>query len=149
MAPTVKGAPIKGYNETAAVEAITAALVTFSAARAENPQDNSLPWRGYGLRLSEAFKNWRPLFDPNFGALKPRVFVPPPKKVDELIERCQPALFNPLEKVGSDGKVDIIGGRVEIEKLREFLKQLQDSATRNPLLFTGNKETAIATPGKK
>ena len=46
MAPVAKGAPIKGYNEAAAVEAVTAALVTFSAARAENPQDRPLPWRG-------------------------------------------------------------------------------------------------------
>lgn len=149
MAPTVKGAPIKEYNDAAAAEAITAALITFSGARAENPQDKSLPWRGYGLRLADAFKNWRPLFDPIFGALKPDRFAPPPASVNELIQVVQPALLAPLDKVSFDGKVDLTGGRVEIEKLKDYLRQLRAKPNRNPLMFTDNKDTALPAPGAR
>ncbi|MFM8271743.1 MAG: hypothetical protein ACKODX_05345, partial [Gemmata sp.] len=56
-----KTVPVK-YNADVAVEAVTAALVTFAEPRAADPFDRRLPWRTYSLRIAEALRNWRPLF---------------------------------------------------------------------------------------
>jgi hypothetical protein len=150
MAPVKDKVRLKEYNETAAVEAVTAALVTFAGPRAEKLEDQSLPWRGYGLRLTEAFRNWRPLWDAGFNPLKPGAnLTPPPPVVNDLIQRAQVALLTPLDKVGSDGKPDLVAGRVNIEGLKDFLKQLRESKTRDPHLFIGNKATALPIPDRK
>jgi hypothetical protein len=150
MAPVKDKLLIKEYNAAAAVEAVTAALVTFAGRRAETFDDRSLPWRGYGLRLSEAFTKWKPLWDAGFNPLKAGAnLAPPPAVVNDLIQRAQVALLTPLDKVGSDGKPDIVAGRVDIEALKAFLKQLRESKTRDPHLFVGNKATALPIPDRK
>lgn len=149
MAPTYMGKPIKNFNADAAIEAITAGLITFAKPRT-NPADRSLPWRGYSARLAEALRNWRPLFDPLFNPLRPKVFnaADVPGKLDELIERAQTAIFTPIDKLGLDGKPDLTSP-VEVQRMAEFLKQLRDNPKRNPLLFAGVPETTIAFPDRK
>jgi len=123
----------KDYDVDAAVEAVTAALITFSERRAESREDKSIDWRGYGLRLSEALKNWRYLFDFGFNPLQPNSFggkVPP--AVDNLIQRAQTALLGPLESNGS----------VQIEPLKAFLKTQRERADRKPL-FSSIGATAL------
>jgi hypothetical protein len=150
MAPVFDGRLVKDFNADTAVEAVVTALVTFATPRAGNLNDKSLPWRGYGMRLSEAFKNWRPLFDDTFDATKPGNFAADtvPKAVNTMIQRCQIALFAPLDKVGLDMKPDPLGGRVDIEDLKRFLTQQREAAGRKPL-FGGNPATTLTAPGKK
>jgi hypothetical protein len=149
MAPVYMGNPIKGYNPDAAVEAITAGLLTFAKPRT-NPADRSLPWRGYSARIGEALRKWRLLFDPLFNPLNPTVFndreVPP--KVNELIERVQSAILTPIDKVGIDGKPDPTA-TVDVQRLTEFLKQLRENPKREPELFRGVPSTTLVIPEVK
>jgi hypothetical protein len=151
MSHFVNGDPVKDYNINAAVEAIAAAMVTFAEPRAANPLDRSLHWRLYGARIGEAFKNWRPLFDFLYNPVRPNMFnagsVPP--KVDDMIQRVQIAILTPVDKVGVDGKPDLIGGQIQIEPLRTYLRQLREDKTRNPLLFINNPSTALSMGPKK
>jgi hypothetical protein len=123
----------KDYDVDAAVEAVTAALVTFCERRAESREDKTIDWRGYGLRLSEALKNWRYLHDFGFNPLQPASFsgkVPP--QVDNLIQRAQTTLLGPLET----------GGAVQIEQLKDFLKTQRARPDRKPL-FSSVGATAL------
>lgn len=118
----------KDYEADSAVEAVTTALLTFAETRAAKPQDKSLDWRGYGLRLSEALKTWRLLFDVGFNPVQPNNFtgrVEP--AVDNLLQRAQTALLGPLEKGD---------GRVAIEELRAYLKTQRARPNRKPLFST-------------
>lgn len=144
------GEPVKGYNADAAAEAVTAALVTFAGPRGRNPLDNSLPWRGYGLRLSDAIKNWGQMFDFSYNPVKAGAYNPDsaPAPIAALFRRAQIALFAPLEKLGIDGKPDLVGGRVDIEDLKLFLKAQRERANRTPLI-TGVPGTELYMPAKK
>jgi hypothetical protein len=149
MAPVYMGNPIKGYNPDAAVEAITAGLLTFAKPRT-NPADRSLPWRGYSARIGEALRKWRLLFDPLFNPLNPTVFNDRevPSKVNELIERVQSAILTPIDKVGIDGKPDPTA-TVDVQRLTEFLKQLRENPKREPELFRGVPSTTLVIPEVK
>jgi hypothetical protein len=151
MAPRREdGKPIKEYNAAAAVEAITAGLITFAEPRGD-PTDTSLHWRTYGLRLTEALNNWRYLFDPLFDPTRPRLFDDKtvPSIVNDLIQRARVAILEPLERVGPDGKPDPLSGRVQIDALRQYLQQLRANPKRNPLLFTNNPTTALPAPAMR
>jgi len=129
----------KDYDPDAAAEAVTAALVSFVERRASSDKDRSLDWRGYGLRLSEAFKTWPKLFDFGFNPLKPNNFtgkIEPP--IDNLVQRMQTALIAPLEK----------GDRVAIEDMKAFLKSQRARKDRKPL-FNANPATSLDPPVKK
>jgi hypothetical protein len=118
----------KDYDVDAAVEAVTTALVTFAETRAAKPEDKSLDWRGYGLRISEALKIWRLLFDIGFNPAQPNNFVGTvPPAVDNLVQRAQTALLDPLDKGN---------GRVAIEDLRSYLKTQRARPNRKPLFST-------------
>lgn len=147
MAPVYMGNPVKNYNADAAVEAITAGLITFAKPRT-NPTDRSLPWRGYSARLAAALQSWGPLFDPGFDPANPKVFVKQdvPPRVTELVERVQTAILAPIDKVGLDGKPDITTP-VEVQKLTEFLTQLRSNPKRDPQLFRGVPATTLPSPG--
>jgi hypothetical protein len=149
MAPVYMGNPIKEYNADAVVEAITVGLITFAKPRT-NPADRSIPWRGYSARLTDAFRNWIPLFDPLFDATRPTDFnaAAAPARVKELVERAQTAILAPIDKVGLDGKPDLTAA-VDVQRLTEFLKQLRDNPKRDPLVFTGVQATSIAVPERK
>jgi len=130
----------KDYDPDTAVEAVTAALVTFAERRAANGKDKSLDWRGYGLRLSEAFKTWPKLFDFGFNPLKPNNFngtIPP--AVDGLVQRMQTALVGPLENGN---------GPVAIEEMKAFLKSQRARKDRKPL-FAANPATSLDSPINK
>jgi hypothetical protein len=139
MSPIRDGDIQKDYDVETAVEAATAGLITFAERRAANKDDKSIDWRGYGLRLSESLKNWRYLFDFAFNPLQPNGFsgtVPP--AVENLVQRVQPALLNPIET----------GGNVDIEALKAFLKTQRERPNRKPL-FSNNPSTALQLPGRK
>lgn len=145
MAPRYEdGKKVKEYNVEAAVEAIVAGLITFAEPRGD-PSDTSLHWRAYGARIAEALTNWRFLFDELYDPTRPRQFndkaVPP--IVNDLIQRARTAVLDPLERVGPDGKPDPLGGRLQIDALRQYLQQLRTNPKRNPLLFTNNPNTAL------
>jgi len=149
MSTSVFNSPFKGYNNAGAVEAISAGLVTFATARTD-PADRSLPWRNYSFRLAEAFKNWRPLFDPVSDATQPGNFdagsVPP--IVNDLISRVQTLILAPIDKVDINNKPDP-NSAVNIEGLKDFRNQLRDSPNRRQLLFANSPNTVIYSPGKK
>jgi hypothetical protein len=139
MSPIRDGDIQKDYDVETAVEAATSGLITFAERRAGNKDDKSIDWRGYGLRLSESLKNWRYLFDFGFNPLQPNSFsgtVPP--AVENLVQRVQPALLNPIET----------GGNVDIESLKAFLKTQRERPNRKPL-FSTNPATALQLPGRK
>jgi hypothetical protein len=145
MSPVLEdGKFVKEYNVEAAVEAIVAGLITFAEPRGD-PTDTSLHWRVYGLRIAEAMNNWPPLFDPLYDATRPRQYNKSavPRIVDDLIQRARTAILDPLDRVGPDGKPDPLAGRVQLDTLREYLRQLRANQKRNPLLFANNPETAL------
>jgi hypothetical protein len=149
MSISMYNSPVKGYNNAGAVEAIAAGLVTFASPRSD-ATDRSLPWRNYSYRLGEAFKNWRPLFDPIFDPTQPGNFdanaVPP--VVNDLIARVQTMIIVPLEKVDINGKLDP-NSAINIEGLKDFRDTLRNSPNRKPLLIPSNPETVIYSPVKK
>jgi len=149
MSTSVFNSPFKGYNPAGVAEAVAAGLVTFATPRAE-PGERTLAWRNYSYRLAEAFKNWRPLFDPVYDATQPGNFsaaaVPP--IVNDLITRVQTLILAPIDKVDINGKADP-NSAVNIEGMKDFLNQLRNNPTRNPLLFTDRPETVIYNPIKK
>ncbi|MBP3954641.1 hypothetical protein J8F10_05005 [Gemmata sp. G18] len=138
-----RAVPMK-YNADAAVEAITAGLITFAEPRASDAFDRRLPWRSYGLRIAEAMRNWRPLFDPDFDPTQPNKFnassVPP--VVDDLFKDVVPNVLAPMDKVDSSGKPDI-GSKVDIEGLRRRLSAIRENPKRSTTLLPDNKQTAI------
>jgi hypothetical protein len=139
-AEAVIGLCRKDYDFDTAVEAATAGLITFVERRAAKSDDKSIDWRGYGLRLSEALKNWRMIHDFSFNPLAPNAFkgtAPPP--IENLVQRAQTALLGPLEKEGTP---------VAIEQLRAFLKTQRDRPNRKPL-FADVPATALQPQNKK
>jgi hypothetical protein len=149
MAPVYLGNPIKEYNPDAVVEAMAVGLINFAKPRT-NPTDRSLPWRGYSARLADAFRNWRPLFDPLFDPTRPTVFSPAatPARVNELIERAQAAILTPIDKVGLDGKPDLTA-TIDIQRMNDFVRDLRANPKRDPLVFRGAPATSIAVPERK
>jgi hypothetical protein len=149
MAPSEKGNPVKGYNHDTAVEAIVAGLKTFASPRAD-PADRSLPWHQYSIRLTDALKNWRPLFDPIFDATQPTSFNPTeiPASVNDLIYRTQTMILIPIEKVDFTKQAEF-GGKVDVEGLKLYLDQVRGNPKRKPLLFETNPDTVIYKPEKK
>ncbi|WP_439627591.1 hypothetical protein [Gemmata sp.] len=141
MAPVNNGAPVKGYNGDAVAEAVAAAVLTFASPRASNPLDRSLPWRGYAIRMGDAFRNWRPLFDPLYDPTAPTKFEAQltPKAVADVIAQVQTSVLAPMDKAGAGGLPD----RVDIEKMRAYLRQLQANPKRNNELITGVPATAL------
>ena len=128
MAPVWNGGPVKEYNPAAAAEAVTAAVATFASKRAGDPADKSVAWRGYALRLSEALKNWRPLFDPGFNPLAPTKFIPAavPPVVNDTVANIQALILTPIEAAGSASN-PALGPPVQIQKLQDYLRTLREA----------------------
>jgi hypothetical protein len=124
-------------------------LITFATPRTE-PLDRSLPWRNYSLRLAEAMKNWRPLWDPVSDATQPENYdasaVPP--MVNDFIARVQTLILAPIDKVDINGKADP-NSAVNIEGLKDFRNELRENPKRNPLLFSNVPSSVIYSPAKK
>jgi hypothetical protein len=154
MAPVTVGMsprrPVKEYNTEVAVEAVTAALITFASPRAANAADRTLPWRSYALRTAEALHNWRPLFDPDFDPTRPTKYNPElvPPLVNELYKEVLPNVLAPMDKVDVTGKPDVTA-TVRIEELRKRLAELRANPKRKTTLFEGHQETTIDFARKK
>jgi hypothetical protein len=137
-------APVKGYNADVAAEAVTSALVTFARPRAANAFDKSLPWRTYSLRIAEALRGWRPLFDPNYSLATPAKFDASsvPALIEDMYKEVVPKVLAPMDKVDGSGKPDV-GAKVDIEGLLKRLATLKENPKRNTTLFAGKPETTI------
>ncbi len=139
------------YNADAAVEAVTFALVTFARPRAEDAFDRKLPWRSYSLRIAEAIRNWRPLFDPDFDITLPNKFAAAlvPVPLEELFKEVIPKILAPMDKVDGLGKPDA-ASRVDIEWLETRLTGIRNNPKRSTTMFPGNAQTTIDfAPAKK
>ncbi|AWM39350.1 hypothetical protein GobsT_23370 [Gemmata obscuriglobus] len=147
MAPVqVKGVrvtPLK-YNADAALEAVTAGLITFASPRAADAFDRRLPWRTYSLRIAIAVRNWRPLFDPDFDVTKPSAFDAGrvPAAVEDFYKDTIPKVLAPMDRVDNSGKPDI-GAKVDIEGLRSRLTALRANPKRSTTLLAGVAATSI------
>jgi len=143
MAPVSNGLPIKGFKADALVEAMTAGLITCVAPRVD-PADRSQPWRGLALRLSEAMKNWRPLFDPIYDPAVPNTFNPNavPAEVNDFISRVQATVIAPLERTDATGKPDP-NAKVDPAPLVTYLRGLRDNPKRSGFLIVGVAQTAL------
>jgi hypothetical protein len=155
MAPTeeqLKGGfkLIKEYNSDVAVEAVTAALVTFAKPRAANAFDRSLPWRLYAARVGEALRNWRLLFDPDYESFRPINYNPAliPAGVEALSTEVVPKVLAPMDKVDFQGKPEP-GATVGIEWLQQRVKALRERPKRNTELFANVAATTINFPPPK
>ncbi|MFO0825380.1 MAG: hypothetical protein U0792_20050 [Gemmataceae bacterium] len=144
MAPNRYSTPVKGFNGDAVAEAIASGLITFAAKRAPDPFDRSLPWRGYSIRINDAFKSWPPLFDPLYDPLAPKKaeLKLMPKEITDSIARAQTLILIPMEKVDTSGKPDL-SVRVDIEAMKAYLAQLQNNPKRSGMLITGIPATAL------
>lgn len=147
MAPVeVKGDRVKParYNADAAVEAVTAGLITFAKPRAANAFDRSLPWRSYALRLAEGMRTWRMLFDPDYERATPNKFdaTRVPAVVEEFYKEVVPNVLAPMDKVDFNGKPDI-GATVAIEALQNRLATIRANPKRGTLLFPNVPRTTI------
>jgi hypothetical protein len=149
VAEQLKGgfALVKGYNADVAVEAILTAMVNFAGPRAANPFDHSLAWRSYAVRLAEAMRNWRPLFDPDYDPTQPNKFesklVPP--SVEEMYKFVVPNILAPMDKVDNMGK-PVVGATVNIQGLRERLDVMTKRPNRKTELEEGVPQTSIDFP---
>ncbi len=143
MSPNPNGAPIKGFNPDAVAEAVANGLITFAGPRSD-PSDRSLPWRGYSMRISDAFRIWPLLFDPLFDPIQIKRFDASsgPKIINDLVARAQTSLLTPLDKVDASGKPDP-ASRPDIEGMRAFLKQIRDNPKRSGMIVTGVPQTAL------
>ncbi|MCE9564879.1 MAG: hypothetical protein K8U57_22835 [Planctomycetes bacterium] len=150
MAPSRNTTPVKGFNPDAMAEAIATGIVTFAGARASNPLDRSLPWRGYAMRIGDAFKGWRPLFDPLYDPTQGAKFdaAAVPKDITDIIGRVQAGILAPIEKVGVGGQPDL-AAQVDIEGMKAFLKQLRGNPKRSGMLITGVAATALPKTDSK
>lgn len=150
MAPNRYTTPVKGFNPDALAEAIASGLITFAGERAAKPFDRSLPWRGYSIRLSDAFKSWAPLFDPLYDPLSPAKadLKLQPREITDIIARAQTAILIPMEKVDASGKPDL-SQRVDIEAMKAFLKQLQGNPKRTGMLIKDVPATRLPGAGAK
>ncbi len=146
VAEQLKGGfrPIREYNADVAVEAITAAMVTFASPRAARAEDNSLPWRKYAALLAEAMFRWRPLFDPDFDPTIPTRFEPRlvPPVVEDMFKFIVPKILAPMDKVDFMGRPDP-AAKVAIEELQGRLREIRNRPKRNTELFAGVRETNI------
>jgi hypothetical protein len=136
--------PAKGYNADIAIEAVANALYTWAAPRAANPGDRTLPWRTYSLRLAEALRGWRPLFDPGFDVLQPNKFDPThvPKALEEMYKEVVPKVLAQIDKVTFEGKPDTTV-TVEADLLRQRARAMRDNPNRKKTLFEGVPETSV------
>jgi hypothetical protein len=136
--------PAKGYNADVAVEAVVAGMITFATPRAANVTDRSLPWRSYALRMAEALRNWRPMFDPDFDVLQPTKYdasrIPP--SLEEFFNEVVPKVLAPIEKVDFSGKADSTA-QVKIEVVRDRLKKFRANPMRSTTLFAGVPATSV------
>lgn len=135
--------PVK-YNADAALEAVNAGLVTFASPRAADAFDRRLPWRTYSLRLAEALRNWRPLFDPDYDVTKPNTYdaARVPKGVEEFYKDTVPKVLAPMDRVDGSGKPDL-GAKVDIEGLRSRLNAVRATPNRPLALIPGVPATSI------
>lgn len=142
--------PVK-YNADAAVEAVTAGLITFARPRAANAFDRTLPWRSYSLRLADGMTTWRKLFDPDFDYLAPNKadMTRVPAVVEEFYKDVVPNVLYPMDKVDFSGKPDI-SATVAIEGLQSRLVAIRANPKRSTTLFAGLPQTTIdfAAPKK-
>jgi hypothetical protein len=147
MATSFNNNPFKGYNPDAIVEAVAAGMKTFSAPRAADAADRSLPWRSYSIKLTEALKNWQPLFDPTFLATRPNSFDESavPASVKDLIGRLQNLILAPMDKLDFKGNPDP-NAVVDVGALERFVDQLRTNPNRKPLVFTNNPDTLLYSP---
>lgn len=139
------GAPVPlKYNADAALEAVNAGLITFASPRAADAGDRRLPWRTYSLRIAEAVRNWRPLFDPDFDVTKPSSFdvTRVPAVVEEFYKDVIPKVLAPMDRVDGSGRPDV-GAKVDIEGLRNRLAQLRANPKRSTTLLAGVAATSI------
>lgn len=150
MSPNLNGNPIKGFNAGALVEAMATGIIKFAGPRAADPLDKSVPWRGYSVRMADAFRNWPPLFDPLFDPLQPARFSKQeiPAAVTDLIDRTRANVLAPIDKVGAGGGPDL-GSPVNIQAMNQYLVTLQDRPKRSAELITGVPATALPGAGKK
>jgi hypothetical protein len=143
MSPNPNGTPIKGFNPDALAEAVASGIITFASPRAD-PFNRSLPWRGYSMRLADAMRSWRQLFDPIFDPLQPQNADPNavPKVIGDLVAKTQSAVLAPIDKVDATGKPDP-AARVDIQGLKDFVKTVQSAKNRTGQLINGVPATAL------
>ena len=149
MAPIWERAPVKNFNADAAAEAVAAGIITFATPRSTSATDRSIPWVRYSLRMSEALKGWRPLFDFLFDPAKPNaanVNAAPPLLAD-LIDRAQTSILTPMSK--TDPARPDQAPPVNVERVQTFLKSRQDDPKRTGVLFTDVPQTALPVVQQK
>lgn len=148
MAPSFNQKPTKGFNPDALVEAVATGVIAFAGPRAD-PLNKSVAWRGYSLRIADAFRNWPPLFDPLFDPTRPTQFETKdvPAAVNDLIARVRTNVLNPIDKVGVGGGADL-SSPVNIPAMQAYLKSLQAKPKRPTEIITGVPATAFPAPPK-
>ncbi len=131
-------------------DVLATAMVTYGSDRSANPPDKVVAWRGYAVRMREAFSKWRvrfdgavlPIkltsnsFDPDrAGAFNPDI-VP---LVAKTYDRAKTAILDPI----------IAGNRPQLESMRTFLLQEVRKGMENDPTITLFTNPKLAVPRKK
>ena len=67
---------------------------------------------------------------------------------DETVNAAQLFVLTPIDRVDAAGKPDL-SSPVQLEKARDYLRQLRSRPDRNPLLFTNVPDSTVDLPQKK
>jgi hypothetical protein len=137
MSHITNGKPERGFNPDAVVEAVAQGIITFATPRTDRA-DRSLPWKGYALRINDAFRKWPPLFDPLFDPQVPNVFnaQQTPGLVTDVIKRTRDAILTPIDT----------GAAVDLDSMRKYLTFLRERKQRTGILFSDVPGTAVPAP---
>jgi hypothetical protein len=143
MAPIWERAPVKNFNADLAAEAVATGIITFATPRSASAADRSIPWVRYSVRMSEALKGWRPLFNFLYDPVKPNDADgdAAPRVVTDLVNRAQKSVLTPMSKVPPD--------QVSVGDVAEFLKSRKDDPKRTGVLFTDVPQTALPVVQQK
>jgi hypothetical protein len=141
MAPVWEGAPLKNYNADAVALAVAKGVVNFASPRTD-PDNRELAWTGYALRMSEAMREWPPIFSFLFDPTKPpnpNDAAAAPAVVNDVITRAHNAVLIPLFAKG---------GRINLTDLDAFIKN-QEAKPNVGIVFTDVPGTALPGYQKK
>jgi hypothetical protein len=136
-------APTKGYAADAAADVVATGVIKFAAPRAADPADRSIPWRTYAVRMAEALRGWKPLFDPLYDPARPAAYnqAAVPKPVAEVADEAVRLVLAPMDTASP------AAARINIEGLTAVRQRIRDNPKRSTTLYTGVPKTSIVIGG--
>lgn len=104
--PRALGAEPYAY---AMADAIAGGLAAFAGPKAAQPEDKSVPWRGYAGRLLDALRQWQGLYDANYTPQNPTGYAADtvPAVARAVAAEAERLVLGPLES--GTGRINVTG----------------------------------------